>query len=98
MSGQYDSAPTRLLCDNQSAMAIASNAAHHRRSKHIAVRYHHLRDHISKGDVTFIFVRSELQLADILTKFVTPLAKFESQVKALMCIDAPLNLESGHSA
>jgi hypothetical protein len=94
----YLKTPTRLLCDNQSAISIASSGGHHQRTKHINVRFHHLRDHVAKGDIKLVFVTSELQLADILTKHVTPLAKFVSAVASLMCIDAPVTLESDQTA
>ena len=34
-----------LLCDNESAIRIADNPVEHSRTKHIAIRYHFLRDH-----------------------------------------------------
>jgi hypothetical protein len=40
-----------LLCDNESAIKIASNPVQHSRTKHIYIRHHFLRDHVSKGDI-----------------------------------------------
>ena len=37
-------------------------------SNHIDIRYHFIKDHILKGDVELIFVNSELEIADVLTK------------------------------
>lgn len=33
-----------IFVDNQAAIQLASNAEHHKRSKHIDVRYHYIRD------------------------------------------------------
>ena len=57
-----------LLCDNESAIKIANNPVQHSRTKHIDIRHHFLRDHEAKGDISLQGVRSEEQLADILTK------------------------------
>jgi uncharacterized protein YaeQ len=37
-----------LLCDNESAIKIANNPVQHSRTKHIDIRHHFLRDHVSK--------------------------------------------------
>jgi hypothetical protein len=50
-----------LLCDNESAIKIANNPVQHSRTKHIDIRYHFLRDHVAKGDITLCGVRSEQQ-------------------------------------
>ena len=57
-----------LLCDNESAIKIANNPVQHSRTKHIDIRHHFLRDHATKGDIDIRHVRTEKQLADILTK------------------------------
>jgi hypothetical protein len=56
-----------LSCDNESAVKIANNPVQHSRTKHIDIRYHFLRDHITKNDISLEGV-SEDQLADIFTK------------------------------
>ena len=40
-----------VLCDSQSAIHLATNPAHHSRTKHIDVRYHFLRHVIDGGKV-----------------------------------------------
>jgi hypothetical protein len=40
-----------LLCHNESAIRMADNPVEHSRTKHIAIRYHFLRDHQQKGDI-----------------------------------------------
>lgn len=63
---RYTSVP--ILCDNSSAITIANNPVLHSRSKHIDIRYHFIRDHVSKGDVELHFIPTDLQLADLFTK------------------------------
>jgi hypothetical protein len=38
-----------ILCDNESAIRMTDNPVEHSRTKHIAIRYHFLRDHQQKG-------------------------------------------------
>jgi hypothetical protein len=61
---------TIIYEDNQGAMKLASNPMHHRRTKHIDVRYHHIRHHIDSGTVKLVYVKTKEQLADCLTKGV----------------------------
>jgi len=57
-----------LLCDNESAVKIASNPVQHSRTKHIDIRHHFLRDHVNKGDIKIDGIGTDDQLADIFTK------------------------------
>jgi hypothetical protein len=57
-----------LLCDNESAIRMAHNPIEHSRTKHIAIRYHFLRDHQQKGDIEIAYINTKEQLADIFTK------------------------------
>jgi hypothetical protein len=64
--------PTIIYVDNQSAIKISENDSAHDRTKHIAIRHYYIRDCIDDGSVKLVWVRSEDQLADILTKPLTP--------------------------
>jgi hypothetical protein len=45
-----------LLCDNESAIRMADNPVEHSHTKHIAIRYHFLRDHQQKGDIEIAYI------------------------------------------
>ena len=57
-----------LLCDNESAVKIATNPVQHSRTKHIDIRHHFLRDYVNKGDIKIDGIGTDDQLADIFTK------------------------------
>jgi hypothetical protein len=57
-----------LLCDNESGIRMADNLVEHSRTKHIAIRYHFLRDHQQKGDIEIAYINTKEQLADTFTK------------------------------
>jgi Reverse transcriptase-like len=60
--------PILIHCDNQSAIALASNDTFHQRTKHIDIRYHFIRQHVQSGDIKIKWIQTENQQADILTK------------------------------
>nr|GEW11190.1 hypothetical protein [Tanacetum cinerariifolium] len=57
-----------IYCDSKSAIAISCNPVQHSRTKHIAVRYHFIKEHVEKGTIELYFVKTDFQLADIFTK------------------------------
>ena len=61
---------TLLLLDNQSAIKLARNPVFHKRSKHIAIKYHFVREKLESKEFTFEFVRTLEMAADQLTKHV----------------------------
>jgi len=60
--------PTRVYMDSKSAIDLANNPVHHKRSKHIAIKYHWIRQMVGRHLVKLVHVASEMQLADMLTK------------------------------
>ena len=74
-----------MWCDNQAAIAIAANAGNHQRTKHIDVRLHHLRQHLSRNMYRLQWIPTAEQLADVLTKHVQPHAQFNMLVSQLLC-------------
>ena len=57
-----------ILCDNTSAMIMAKKPVQHKRTKHIDVRHHFLRDNVEKGNIVMKFCKTEDQVANIFTK------------------------------
>jgi hypothetical protein len=66
--GCEPSGPTILRVDNEGAIKLAENPRHHDLTKHIAVRYHLIRQHIADGTITLMHVPTGLQTADCFTK------------------------------
>ena len=62
-----------VFVDNQAAIKIASNTEcnDHKRSKHIDVKFHFIRDVANCGEINIKYVQSKEQLADIFTKPLT---------------------------
>lgn len=54
--------------DNQSAIRLIKNPEFHKRTKHIDVRYHFIREKYEDKEFELHFVPSDEQLADIFTK------------------------------
>lgn len=73
--GEKQDKATTLYCDNKSAISIGKNSVSHDRTKHIAIKYHFVKEAIEKGEVQLVYCRTEEQLADLLTKAL-PKEKF----------------------
>ena len=58
----------KIMVDNQSAIMLSKTSAHHNRTKHIHTRYHFIRDCVEDGRVVIEHLKTEDQLAEILTK------------------------------
>ena len=57
-----------LSCDNQGANALAKNPINRKRSKHIDIRFHFIREEISEGRLNVQYIPSEDNIADVFTK------------------------------
>nr|GEW48090.1 hypothetical protein [Tanacetum cinerariifolium] len=71
-----------IYCDSKSAIAISCNPVQHSRTKHIAVRYHFIKEHIEKGTIELYFVKTDYQLADLFIKAL-PVDRFNYLVRFL---------------
>ena len=61
----------QLLADNQASIKLANNPVFHKRSKHIAIKWHWIRERVENGEVEVDFVGTREMAADMLTKHAT---------------------------
>ena len=59
-----------LYCDNRAAIQIAQNPVQHYRTKYVEIDIHFIKEKLETKIIKLTFVKSEDQLADILTKSV----------------------------
>jgi len=57
-----------IFCDNTSAINIVKIPCQHKRTKHIDIHHHFLRDNIEKGLTSMNFCATDKQITDIITK------------------------------
>ena len=67
---------TVVYCDNVSAVYLSANPVHHRRTKHIELDIHFVREQVALGHIRVLHVPTSQQFADIMTKGL-PTASFE---------------------
>lgn len=79
---QQQMGATTMYCDNKATIAMTRNPALHRRTKHIDISYHYVRNLTANGEVELIFCRTNEQVADIMTKAL-PEAKHDYLQKKL---------------
>ena len=58
----------KLSCDNQSTIRLAENPVFHARTKHVEVHDHFVREKVLRGEIKLEQVKTDDQIADILTK------------------------------
>jgi hypothetical protein len=54
--------PTQLICDNQSVIQMTKNLVFHKKTKHIDIQYHFVRDLVQQGVIEIMYCRTEEQL------------------------------------
>ena len=63
--------PIDIFTDSEGTQAIAANNVYHKRTKHIDIKYHYIREKIMDGTVCVNEVGSKNNLADVFTKPIT---------------------------
>lgn len=73
-----------IHADNTGAIELARNPRIHDRSKHIDVHYHYTREQLELGCFKLLYVPTENNLADILTKGL-PKPTHEKMTRDIRC-------------
>jgi hypothetical protein len=74
--GEIQDESSIIYCDNKSTIAITKNPLHHSRTKHIAIKYHFIRQPEATKQIQLEYCTTEDQIADIFTKAL-PRSRFE---------------------
>ena len=76
--------PIEIRGDNKAAISIIDKPTTvHDRSRHIQVKYHHVRERVAKGGICFKWIASDENIADMFTKALSGIA-FAKLVRMLM--------------
>lgn len=77
---------TELKVDNQAAIALSRNPEFHRKTKHIGVRFHRIRQEQEARNVIVTYTPSNEQVADLLTKGLawTKISKYLQILRMLL--------------
>ena len=57
-----------IFCDSESTMSVAHNKIYNGKSRHISLRHAYVRELVTNGTITIVYVRSNKNLADPFTK------------------------------
>ena len=60
--------PVILYCDKTSAINISKNTVMHAKTKHIAIKYHYVREFFEEKQVKMEYIHTKEQIVDIFTK------------------------------
>jgi hypothetical protein len=63
---------TVTYCNNVSAVYMSMNPVHHKRTKHIKLDIHFVRERVQVGDLRVLHVPTREQYADVMTKGFPP--------------------------
>lgn len=66
--GFPQSAATVIFEDNQACIAMTKNPVFHKRSKHIDIRHHFVRERVLSGEISLVHCGTSDMVADVLTK------------------------------
>lgn len=88
--------PHLIWCDNQSAIALASNPIFHARTKHAEVDYHFIREKFLSKMISVQHVGTLGQTADIFTKALSA-DRLQFLKHKLMVVDTPMSLRGAVS-
>ncbi|CAI5746401.1 unnamed protein product [Peronospora destructor] len=84
----------KIYEDNQGSIALAKNPEFHKRTKHIDIRYHFVREKVETGEVLLEYCPTQDMLADMMTKPIVAV-QFEVLRSRLGIQGATANESSG---
>ena len=71
----HNMAPTTIYEDNQGMIKLTDNPVNHPKTKHIAVCYHTIQEHIANSKIWLEYLPTEQMIADSLTKATNHVAQ-----------------------
>ena len=83
--------PMPLEVDNKGAGYMAENDINNKRTKHIDIRYHFIRNHIADKTVELFYIETSNNITDIFTKAL-PVPAFVRFAKRLLGLTADVFL------
>uniref|UniRef100_A0A6N2L229 Retrovirus-related Pol polyprotein from transposon TNT 1-94 n=1 Tax=Salix viminalis TaxID=40686 RepID=A0A6N2L229_SALVM len=81
--------PLRIYCDNSAAVFFSKNDKYSKGAKHMKIKYLSVKEEVQKRRVTFEHIRTNMMLADPLTKGLPP-GIFIGHVEKMGIIDKTL--------
>lgn len=75
--------PTVLQEDNMECLSLAKGEGKFLTSKHIGLRYHYLREKVMMNEIKLVYISTDQQLADMLTKALV-YRKFDELMKRIV--------------
>ena len=60
----------KILTDNKAAIHVCNNNVINPKNKHIDIRFHHIKELITNNKIELTYVKSKMNLADGLTKYL----------------------------
>ena len=64
----YNMVLTTIYKDNQGTIKLTDNPVNHPKTKHIAVCYHAIQEHIANSEIRLEYLPTDQMIADSLTK------------------------------
>ena len=90
--------PTVVFIDSKSAFDLAHDAKFRKRSKHIDIQYHYVREAIAHGYITLRWLKGTANPADLMTKDLThKIYKFHLNEIMWDLDQRPVVQEEGHT-
>ena len=83
--GWQQNSATLLKSDNQGAIHLSKNPEYHKRTKHIDIRYHYIREEQKSGSIKIEYVATDKQPADMLTKSLSGPALERCKLQCNLC-------------